>query len=140
MKSILNYLVDNKENIIQWLVLIGFFIMMLLISLYNTNHAKTSMKNKRKYNVGILSRSSKSKSGSYIHYIYTYKGKTYEGQVSGRLDPDKIGERRLIIFSLETNEKFLLPYVINDCINDPYNGWDKIPYNISEKDILKYLN
>lgn len=138
--KILNKINLHKDEIIQWFVIISFAFIVILNIMYNSNDAKDSIKKKRLYNVGILSGSSRSKSGSSVHYIYRYKGKIYEGKFSGTLNSNRIGERRLIVFNPVTNNKFLLPYVIKDCINETYNGWKKVPYNISENDIFEYLD
>ncbi len=131
---------NKKEDIIQWVGVILFMIIVYLF-IYNSNkNVIKSIKEKRLYTVGIISGFSKTKTTRFVKYICSYSDKTYENESSANINKYSIGDRVLVVYNPDTNINILLPYFIDDSIKEPYNGWSKPPMNnVTDYDVLKYL-
>lgn len=131
---------NKKEDIIQWIGVILFMII-VYIFIYNSNkNVLKSIKEKRLYTVGIISGFSRTKTTKFVKYIYSSNKNTFEKEFSIDKDIYSIGDRVLIVFNPESKNSILLPYFIDDSIKEPYSGWNEPPMNnITDDDVIKYL-
>lgn len=130
---------DRKENIIQWFGLILFIIIVYLFIHFRNQNFLGQIKDKRLYTVGIISGFSKTRSTEFVKYIYSYNGHSYEGKAPKDISKFSVGEKVLVVYNPDTHIKYLVPYIIDDSIKEPMNGWEKPPMNITDEEVMKYL-
>ncbi|MFV0227378.1 hypothetical protein OBK05_06750 [Empedobacter falsenii] len=130
---------DRKENIIQWFGLILFIIIVYLFIHFRNQNFLGQIKDKRLYTVGIISGFSRTKSTKFVKYIYSYNGHSYERESSISINKYKIGDRVLVVYNPDYKNGTILPYFIDDSIKEPMNGWEKPPMNITDEEVMKYL-
>ena len=140
-KNIINRLNKKDENFnLLWaaliLVVVGVFI-------YFRNHNSLGeIKEKHIYTVGTIRDYSPSRTGKMLNYTYFFKGKAYTGGYTFYSKDERftIGNRFLVILNPDDPEtKFFIPYQISEDIDVPLEGWKEPPFDITESDVMRYL-
>lgn len=123
----------------QWLVILTL-VVITFVSIYLSNQKfLNQIKDKRLYTVGIIFGFSRTKSTKFVKYIYSYNGHSYERESSISINKYKIGDRVLVVYNPDYKNRTILPYFIDDSIEEPTNVWKYPPKGIKDKDVIKYL-
>ncbi|MCA4776955.1 hypothetical protein NZD85_13485 [Empedobacter stercoris] len=139
LPSLKNEKEDKKTEFLKWLGIILILIFLSGIIFFNQRNSLNEIKEKRLYTVGIISGFSKTRSMEFVKYIYSYNGHSYEGKAPKDISKFSVGEKVLVVYNPDTHIKYLVPYIIDDSIKEPMNGWEKPPMNITDEEVMKYL-
>lgn len=139
LPSLKNEKEDKKTEFLKWLGIILILIFLSGIIFFNQRNSLNEIKEKRLYTVGIISGISKTRSMEFVKYIYSYNGHSYEGKAPKDISKFSVGEKVLVVYNPDTHIKYLVPYIIDDSIKEPMNGWEKPPMNITDEEVMKYL-
>lgn len=139
LPSLKNEKEDKKTEFLKWLGIILILIFLSGIIFFNQRNSLNEIKEKRLYTVGIISGFSKTRSTEFVKYIYSYNGHSYEGKAPKDISKFSVGEKVLVVYNPDTHIKYLVPYIIDDSIKEPMNGWEKPPMNITDEEVMKYL-
>ncbi|MFV0155653.1 hypothetical protein OBK03_07715 [Empedobacter falsenii] len=139
LPSLKNEKEDKKTEFLKWLGIILILIFLSGIIFFNQRNSLNEIKEKRLYTVGIISGFSKTRSMEFVKYIYSYNGHSYEGKAPKDISKFSVGEKVLVVYNPDTHIKYLVPYIIDDSIKEPMNGWEKPRMNITDEEVMKYL-
>lgn len=139
LPSLKNEKEDKKTEFLKWLGIILILIFLSGIIFFNQRNSLNEIKEKRLYTVGIISGFSRTKSTKFVKYIYSYNGHSYERESSISINKYKIGDRVLVVYNPDYKNGTILTYFIDDSIKEPMNGWEKPPMNITDEEVMKYL-
>lgn len=131
----------KAENLnLLWVVL--FFLGVVAIIYFSNQKSLGKIKEKHIYTIGTVRDYAPSRTGKSLIYTYMFKGTAYTGGYTfyGQNEKFSIGNRFLVILSPDDPDiAFFIPYQIPHDINAPNNGWEKPPLNITEMDVMRYL-
>lgn len=142
-KDFLPKKVNNKEEFLSILWVVLFFIGVVLIIYFTNHNSLGKIKEKHVYTIGTVRDYSPSRTGKMLNYTYFFKGKAYTSGYTfyGKDEKFATGNRFLVILNPDEPEtKFFIPYQIPDDIDAPPAGWEEPPLDITEADVMRYLD